>query len=419
MFAQLFQSGAGRTVCAAVEPVVQGLESRMLLSVSVGEEEVYEEPVVEEGGEVVEAELMYTTMIDEGGEGPAEGDGEVVYFDDGTTTAGGEEILEVQITNEEGEPAPEGEVPEEWMYLTGEPTDGNPDEVTPISLPLPTVQRSGRVLTITGTDRNDTISLHTRGPKLLVDFAGGDVQKFKLRKIHRIIVNAGEGNDRLSARRLTIGVTFNGEAGNDRIVGSNRRDRISGGDGHDRILGLGGRDLLTGGNGRDRVRGEISGDSISGGMGADTLAGGGGDDEVVGGSGRDVIRGGRLNDLIVGGFGRDRIYGNDGVDSVQDSRGAADADGDDASGIRLAYPEWWAGQSDIEGIFAEEPGWADWDGDMIGGDATGDEPIGGGGGDDILDPDDSLDMRIDPEQWYAEHPGEELTDDRLGVDELI
>ena len=417
MLAQLFQSGAGRTVRAAVEPVVQGLESRMLLSVSVGEEEVYEEPLAEEGGEVVEAELMYTTMIDEGGEAPAgEEGGEVIYFDDVTTTADGEEIIEVEITSEAGEPvAPEGEVPEEWMYLTGEPTDGNPDEVTPISLPLPTVQRNGRVLTITGTDRNDTISLHTRGPKLLLDFAGGDVQKFKLRKIHRIIVNAGEGNDRLSARRLTVGVTFNGGEGNDRIVGSDRRDRISGGDGHDRILGLGGRDLVTGGNGRDRIRGETSGDSLSGGMGADTLAGGGGDDEVVGGSGRDVIRGGRLNDLIVGGFGRDRIFGNDGFDDVQDSRGLLDPDGDDAAGIRLAYPDWWALYGGDEEAYL-----ADWDDDLIGGDAVpGDEPIGGGGGDDILDPDDSLDMRIDPEQWAAEHPGEELPDDTLGEDELI
>jgi Ca2+-binding RTX toxin-like protein len=77
-----------------------------------------------------------------------------------------------------------------------------------------------------------------------------------------------------------LGVVFEGDGGDDTIVGSTRPDRIRGDEGSDLLIGRNGNDTLTGGD---------STDSLAGGAGNDRIFGGTGQDELAGGSGADVF----------------------------------------------------------------------------------------------------------------------------------
>lgn len=57
-----------------------------------------------------------------------------------------------------------------------------------------------------------------------------------------------------AASGLALADSINGNGGNNRLVGTNGRDNISGG-GHDDIFGKKGRDRRFGDSGRDDVRG--------------------------------------------------------------------------------------------------------------------------------------------------------------------
>jgi Ca2+-binding RTX toxin-like protein len=90
---------------------------------------------------------------------------------------------------------------------------------------------------------------------------------------------------------------IDGTAGNDRLIGSDVRNRLRGYAGNDRLRGRAGRDFLEGGFGDDMLRG---------GGGHDTFWG----DCLCGGYPR-----GRGTDVIVGGPGRDEAWGNGGPDT--------------------------------------------------------------------------------------------------------
>lgn len=77
-----------------------------------------------------------------------------------------------------------------------------------------------------------------------------------------------------------------GGAGDDRIVGDDRVNHLTGGDGSDHLSGRGGR-------GRYGI-----GDRLDGGAGADRLSGGDGPDDLTGGSGIDVLRCGPHVDAV-------------------------------------------------------------------------------------------------------------------------
>ena len=96
-------------------------------------------------------------------------------------------------------------------------------------------------------------------------------------------------------------------SGDDRVVGSGRRDRLSGEDGDDVVRGKGGADHLGGGQGDDL---------IFGGRGADRLLNAGGHDQMTGGRGADVFVMGRAS-------GRSDVTDfEDGVDLISvSSRG--------------------------------------------------------------------------------------------------
>ena len=134
------------------------------------------------------------------------------------------------------------------------------------------------------------------------------------------------------------GVTIDGSAGPDEIVG---------GDGDDKLYGHGGDDTLWGGAGNDTLHGGEGDDLLFGGPGDDTLDGGPGNDTLFGGPGSDtfVFRDGYGHDVIMD-FdpGSDRVQlvsdGVTGWAEVQDRLGP-DHDGmavlrlDDGSTLRF------------------------------------------------------------------------------------
>lgn len=92
-----------------------------------------------------------------------------------------------------------------------------------------------------------------------------------------------------------------GGQGNDTIIGSGARNKVSAGKGNDKIIGNGGNDLLIGSDGKDVIKGGGGKDNLQGGKGADTMFGGKGADKFKynPGWGPDVVSDfGKGNDLI-------------------------------------------------------------------------------------------------------------------------
>ena len=124
---------------------------------------------------------------------------------------------------------------------------------------------------------------------------------------NNIILNGGDGNDRISGGR-----------GNEVITGGNGNDVLNGGDGNDLIFGGNGNDIISGGRGNDAIFGGVGNDHIAGNAGNDFIRGDNGNDMIDGGRGRDTIHGGEGNDVIRGGRGLDYIRGDQGNDIVAD-----------------------------------------------------------------------------------------------------
>ena len=175
--------------------------------------------------------------------------------------------------------------------------------------------------------------------------------------------------------------TFNFEVQQDPnqfLVGTFRKDNISGGSGDDKIFGLSGRDKLFGEGGNDLVNGGLGADHVEGGdgddrlfgsLGRDKLFGDAGEDDLFGGWGRDYLVGGADDDGLWGGWGRDKfvfdgVFGNDTIHDFNDNRDdlvfknldAADltiaADGNDllltATGADTSGTVRLLGQSDLD-----------------------------------------------------------------------
>ena len=124
------------------------------------------------------------------------------------------------------------------------------------------------------------------------------------------------------------GGAFEGADLNDRLLGNNNFNELTGRDGDDYIDGRGGNDLLVGGRGSDYIlggegknfiyleeRGAADSDGNSndyalGGSGVDLVSGGGGNDYIDGGEGNNSLAGGSGKDKLIAGAGDDRIFGD-------------------------------------------------------------------------------------------------------------
>jgi len=154
----------------------------------------------------------------------------------------------------------------------------------------------------------------------------------------------GANNDFLDARAFTLGgVTLDGGAGNDSLMGSPQADLLFGGDGDD---------ILNGGLGNDRLFGGAGNDGLSGYRGGDFLSGGDGNDTIFGHDGSDAIYGGAGDDFLIGGGGTsvdgdlaDTLNGDVGGDFLQSDPNHQDQFITDAfdtiqADLFTAFPAW-------------------------------------------------------------------------------
>lgn len=166
------------------------------------------------------------------------------------------------------------------------------------------------ILTILGTGERDEISIRLEGGIYTVT-QNGSAATFDARGVVRVIVRAGDGDDRITVDEATFGfdsiaaapaagysftvfdLEIHGEAGD---------DFISAGSGNDTIFGDKGNDSIWAGEGDDE---------IYGGNGKDTLDGYGGDDMISGQGGVDCVTYGDAfydTDLSLDGIKNDRTW---------------------------------------------------------------------------------------------------------------
>ncbi len=110
------------------------------------------------------------------------------------------------------------------------------------------------------------------------------------------------------------GITWSGKPDNNKKVGTEKDDFLSGLAGNDTLNGLAGNDSLDGGLGDDSLVGETGNDVLIGGDGNDKLLGGSGNDKLEGGKDNDQLTGEKGNDTLNGGLGVDKMNGGDGND---------------------------------------------------------------------------------------------------------
>jgi serralysin len=118
------------------------------------------------------------------------------------------------------------------------------------------------------------------------------------------------------------GLTLQGGAIRDNLVGETGDDVIRGAAGDDTMSGGDGRDLIEGDVGDDRINGNVGADTIYAGDGADWALGGKDGDQVYGDAGDDIVHGNMGNDSLWGGAGADIMRGGQGDDSVAGGDGA-------------------------------------------------------------------------------------------------
>nr|MDZ8062739.1 SdiA-regulated domain-containing protein [Nostoc sp. EkiNYC01] len=139
------------------------------------------------------------------------------------------------------------------------------------------------------------------------------------------VLNALAGNDRVIG--TDANETLTGAAGNDYIDAKGGNDSLLGNDGIDTLLGGAGNDILDGGAADDILLGELGNDTLLGGAGNDSLDGGAGNDNLNGGAGNDTILGGLGNDILAGGGGSDHLIGwGGGTNEIDQLNGAQSAD---------------------------------------------------------------------------------------------
>lgn len=125
-------------------------------------------------------------------------------------------------------------------------------------------------LFIRGTTGADNIHISYKRQVLTV-VVNSRSYKFDIDGIKGALVLADAGNDKVETTYSGLSVFFEGNAGNDTLIGNALSDTLVGGDGDDRIEGRGGDDCLYGQDGNDHLQGFSGADLLYGGKGNDTL----------------------------------------------------------------------------------------------------------------------------------------------------
>ena len=180
------------------------------------------------------------------------------------------------------------------------------------------------VLTLTGTAGADDVRIKTpRGDDTqIIVVVNSETVAYNVADIDQILINALEGNDRVSVHgNVSIGMTVNGGAGDDNIQTGGGNDSVIGGDGNDMIDTGAGNDTVDAGLGNDNVRAGAGDDSVLGGDGNDQISGGAGNDLLDGGAGDDVLRGEAGQDQLFGQAGNDTLEGGADTDTLDGGTG--------------------------------------------------------------------------------------------------
>ncbi|HEX5803783.1 MAG TPA: calcium-binding protein, partial [Azospira sp.] len=129
---------------------------------------------------------------------------------------------------------------------------------------------------VNGGNGNEVFALTANGTRVRFDRVDPAPFALDIGSTEQVVVNMNGGDDQFSATgnlAVLIGVSVDGGAGNDTILGSNGADTLLGGDGNDFVDGNQGNDTIALGAGDDVVGwdpGDGS-DTVDGGVGNDTL----------------------------------------------------------------------------------------------------------------------------------------------------
>jgi hypothetical protein len=141
------------------------------------------------------------------------------------------------------------------------------------------------VLTITGTNQDDQISVGQKNGRIYVS---GIQNSFSIAAVSRIDINGKAGNDvirldgaGLGAAPIAKPTIVHGGDGNDVLIGGFGNDIMFGDAGNDFMIGNAGNDIMTGGTGKDQMYGGAGSDLIAADFDDGTLAGQAGNDQVV------------------------------------------------------------------------------------------------------------------------------------------
>jgi Ca2+-binding RTX toxin-like protein len=197
----------------------------------------------------------------------------------------------------------------------------------------------GGLLTITGTNSNDQISVDTfNGNKLRV-IDNGLIRDYALNAVKKIVASLLTGADSFAGtNNVNIPMQISGGADNDTLKGGARNDTMNGDAGNDLIDGRKGDDDMFGGADTDTVDYSdrttalwLSLDDVAndGGAGShdnihsdiENINGGQSDDTIIGSSVANVLRGNGGSDHISGLAGADAIYGGAGPDVLEGNDG--------------------------------------------------------------------------------------------------
>ena len=201
-----------------------------------------------------------------------------------------------------------------------------------------------RTLTVTGSNRADTLALRIAGSKLAVDVRDDGSADFQVATIGNIVMDLNDveqigvaargGLDRLSVHDLSgtdvtaVDGDLATDGAQDRVLvdGTNGDDVLvaSGSAGSATVQGLAALLKLTGAEAAsDRLEiSELSGDDVlqASGLAADAIGltedGGDGNDILIGGAGNDTFSGAAGDDLLIGGPGTDTLDGGPGDNVV-------------------------------------------------------------------------------------------------------
>lgn len=203
-----------------------------------------------------------------------------------------------------------------WYYS---PRSIGVDAAAPV-----TVDVTNRVMTITGSTSNDTISVQRNDGSYDIIGNGVNVGVAPEADVDLIVVQADAGNDVVTIDAVVpayvnAGPGFDnvvGGDGNDTLSGGAQSDTLTGGLGDDVLNGNGGNNLLIGNGGYDRLySADGSQDTMIGGSNADRFFGGDGNDLMYGQNGNDKMYANAGNDTLIGGEGSDILNGGSGTNT--------------------------------------------------------------------------------------------------------